>query len=1116
MAEPADLVARRSNLSPEKRRLLEARLRGHAPRLDQRHRIPRRRPGGPPVASFAQDALWILGQLDPDSLVHNRCRAFELDGPLDVTALEAALGDVLKRHEGLRTAFQASERGPLAVIDRDGGCELRAIDLSTRSAAERGSETERLIAEARDRTFDVARPPLLRATVLIRGSRDSVLIVTTHHLVTDGWSDAILLRDLSACYAARAQGESPELADLPIQYADFAAWQRGWLQGDTLARLLAYWKARLAPPLPVMELPLDRPRPPIQTSRGARHRTLVPRDRLDAMRALGSTHGASLFMTLLASFYTLLHRHTGQDDLIVGTPVAGRARVDLEPLVGCLVNTLVLRTDVSDDPAFTTLLERVRAVALGAYEHQDLPIERLVVELHPERSLGHRTLFQVMFALRNLPAEPNRLGDLALRPIEVTTDTAHFDLTLEAAERHDGLACVFEYNTDLFDATTIDRMAEHWRRLLEEIAAAPHHRLSTFEVLTPVERQRIVAEWNPPDAADRGTSLVHDAIDARAIQRPDHAAIIFGDQTLTYRDLTTRANRLAHHLRSLNVGRETIVAVLMERSADASVALTGVMKAGAAFLPLDPAYPPERLAYILDDSQASVVLADPRFAERIPAHTAAVVLMTRERWSTGSHPTSTPNVDVAPEDLAYVIYTSGSTGRPKGVLISHSAFAHHVADLSGRYPLTPADRVLHFSSLTFDTALEQIFPALTAGATVVVRGTELWSPAEFLDAIARLGITVADLPTSYWRELARGLSGTPDPTAALPIRVVTIGGEAAEPEDVRSWHATPFRSTRLWNMYGPSETTISAIWYEIPAGAGETSYRVPIGRPLAGTQAYVLDRYGNTAPIGVRGELCIGGVRVGLGYLNRPDLTAERFVPDHLGGRPGTRLYRTGDLARYRPDGVIEFLGRADHQVKVRGFRVELEEIEAVLLQYPAVRQAVASLRASAAGEVEVVAYLTGSLERSALVDAVHARRALPDYMVPPVFVVLDQMPMTAGGKVDRRALPPPDFSASRESRAAGPRTPIEAEMAEVWRGVLGRDGIGIHDNFFDLGGHSLLATRLMARLHATFGVDLPLRNLFEAPSIAALAERVQAAQLTTGRQARSGDQRQKRREIEL
>jgi len=1060
--------------------------------------------------SFAQQRLWFLDQLEPGSASYNLPEAVRLTGALNVGALERALNEIVRRHEALRTTFTLTADGrPLQVIAPALTLALAVTDLSALPAPQREAEATRLATAEAQRPFDLAAGPLVRAGLLRLAAAEHILLLTLHHIVGDDWSSSVLTQELAALYDAFSHGRPSPLPDLRLQYADFAAWQRGWLQGEVLETQLGYWRRQLAGAPPVLELPTDRPRPAVQTFNGAYQSFTLPASLTRQLKAFTQREGATLFMTLLAAFDALVQRYSGQTDFTIGTPIANRNRADIEGLIGFFVNTLVMRGDFADTPTFRQALRRGREAALGAYAHQDVPFEKLVDALQPRRDLSRPPLFQVMFILQTA-ARPRGavtpVPGLTLEPLVVHMGTSNFDLTLALEQTGAGLSGAIEYNADLFDEATIARLARHFRALLAGALADPDQPVAALPLLSDSERRQILVDWNATAADFPRDRCVHHLFEVQAARQPDALAVVeAAGAALTYAELDRRAEQLAHHLRGLGVGPETLVGLAVERSPEMLVGLLGILKAGGAYLPLDPAYPPERLAFMLQDSGTRLVLTQSRFAALLPA-SAAQTLRLDADWPTIAQTPATDSwPQTTPDSLAYVIYTSGSTGTPKGVAVTHGNLVNHNLAVVAAFGLSPADRVLQFATLNFDTAAEEIFPTWAAGATLVLRPAgPPPSGAELRQLSADRGLTVLDLPTAYWHAWVGELelSGAQLPES---LRLVVVGGEAALAERLVAWRRRAGGRVRWLNTYGPTEGTIIASLYE-PREPGLDGRAIPIGRPIANAQLYILDARQQPVPVGVVGELHIGGRGVARGYLNRPELTAEKFIElalddgrriedEAADGRPPSpvqRLYRTGDLARFRPDGNVEFLGRGDEQVKVRGFRIELGEVESALLAHPAVKQAAVLARGRAEKQL-VACVVPADGEGAALPEQLraHLQARLPEYMRPTAFVVLDQLPLTPNAKVDRRALAARVAEAAPDSSApagqTAPRNPTEETLAAVWAQVLGLPRVGVHANFFELGGDSILSIQVIARA-AQAGLRLTPRQLFEHPTVAGLA----------------------------
>jgi len=1044
--------------------------------------------------SFAQQRLWFIDQLEPGGSVYNFPAAVRLKGPLNVAALKQSLDEIVKRHEALRTTFAIVDGRPVQVIAPLLTLALPIVDLRELPEPERESEVQRLATNEAQRPFDLAEGPLVRTTVLRLGENEHVGLLTMHHIVSDGWSTGILIREMAVLYDAFCSDRPASLPELPIQYADFAHWQRIWLDGEVLDTQLTYWKQQLLGAPALLELPADHPRPAVQTFRGAHQSILLPKTVGDGLKALSRQEGVTLFMTLLAAFTILLHGYTNQDDLVVGTPTANRNRLEIEGLIGFFVNTLVLRTNLSDNPSFRDLLRRVREVCLGAYAHQDLPFERLVEELHPTRDLSRNPLFQVMFVLQNASLQAVELPGLSLSPVEVDTGTTHFDLTLHIVDTEQGLVGTLAYNTDLFEAVTITRMLGHFRTLLEAVAATPERRVSDLPLLSEAERQQLLVNWNDTGVDCLKDLCIHQLFEAQVERTPGAIAVVLEDQHLTYDELNRQANQLANHLRLLGVGPEVPVAICLKHSVEMVVGLLGILKAGGVYVPLDPAYPKERLAFMLEDAEVPVIVTQEALLAGLPEHHAKVVCLDSDSEAVTQKSAENPICLAMPENLAYVIYTSGSTGQPKGVFVSHGSTAEHCLNVQRHYKLDASDRVLQFASMSFDLSLEQILPTLIVGATLVLMSTDVWHTTEFHKKGSEFRLTVLNIPTGYWQELAREWADLSELVPSIQPRVFIVGGDTMLPEFLELWHRTPMSSIRLINAYGPTETTITATAFDITPRLREPSalQRIPIGRPLANRETYILNRYGDPVPVGVPGELYIGGDCLARGYLKRPDLTAENFVPNPFSNEPGRRLYKTGDLARYLSDGNVEFLGRIDHQVKIRGFRIELGEIEAALRQHLAVRETVVLARENAPGGKQLVAYVVaqGESPPTASELRVFLKEKLPDYMIPAVFVPLDALPVMPNGKVNRSALPKPGRTRSEPGRTfVAPRNALELQLTSLWEEVLGIRPIGVTDNFFELGGHSLAAVRLFSLIEKRLGKKVPLATVFQGATVEHLAK---------------------------
>ncbi len=1089
-----DISERRSKLSPEKKALLDRMLRGEFSQPSELKGISARDGRSEFPLSFAQQRLWFINRLEPDSANYNIPDVYRISGRIDVPVLERVLTEIVRRHEVLRTVFVVKDGDPVQVISPAVPFVLELKELARGEASRRDEEAMRLAAEESARPFDLERGPLFRGRLMTLDAEDHILVLSFHHIVYDGWSTAVFFDEMTRLYDAFIRNQPSPLADLPIQYADYAVWQRKWMQGDILRNQLAYWKDSLAGVSGVLELQTDHPRPAIQTYRGADQELSIPFDLQQDLRQLSVREGATLFMTLAAAFQTLLHRYTGQDDILVGTPIAGRTKSETERLIGFFINTILLRTQFSGNPSFLEVLGRTRQAALGAYQHQDIPFEKLVEELHPQRDPGRTPFFQAMFVLQNAPMGLLNLSGLTLKRVNVENTTAKFDLTVSMIETPKGFQGWINYNSDLFDPPTIRRMATNFEVLLRGIARDPAARVSDLPLLGPEEKEKLLGELSGRPCLKAPDTCIQYLVEEHAGRRPDAPAVISGDETLSYRELNTRANRLAGRLCGMGAGAGSLAGICLERGAEMVVAMLAAQKAGGAYVPLDPAYPRARLEAMIEDAGLAAIVTQESSTANLPVTSVPSVFIDRDREMIAALAGENPPHVTRPSDAAYVIFTSGSTGRPKGVMISHGALVSHAMECGRIYGFRPGDRALQFASVNFDIAVEQIFAPLAAGICVVVRGAEIWTVHEFVRELVKQEITVASLPNAYWRQIVDTLAGGEQDFEGLRLRVMMTGGEQMLTEGVRRWYRSPFRNVRLLNGYGPTETTVMPLAFECSREMAEREGgppAVPIGRPLRNRVIYVLDRYGNPAPLGAAGELYIGGPTLARGYVNRPELTAEKFISDPFDTDGGGRLYRTGDLVRFGQDGNVMFLGRADEQVKVRGFRIELGEIEEVMKHHPGVRDAVVMARDDGHGDKRIIAYYTsrdtGQDGHQEIRSFLQVR--LPDYMVPSAFVALEQFPLTPNGKLDRKALPEPAFERRGPgAEALRPRDALEMRLALIWEHLLGKDQVGIRDNFFDLGGHSLLAVRLFGEVEKLTGKRLPLATLFQAPTIEQLA----------------------------
>lgn len=1078
------LAERIARLTPDKREAFAAALAAQGIELS-RLPIVATPADGPLPLSLAQQRLWFLYRLDPASSAYNMPAALRLRGTLDVVALQRSFDQLLQRHAILRSTFHETDGQAHQVVHAAKPMLLTRVDMSQGDHSDRPLRLQRLIDTETNRTFDLHQTPM-RGMLVTLGDSEHVLILTVQHIVADGWSLGILVKELAAFYSAAVHGHAAQLAALPIQYHDYALWQQTSLSDSALAPQLSYWREHLAGEQPLLELPTDAPRQKHASGRGARHYVTVDAALCQGLRQLAKTSGTTLFTVLLSAFNVLLYRLSGQTDLRVGVPVANRTRVETEGLIGCFINTLVMRCEVNGRLSFSELLARVNETRRKALEYQELPFERLVQALEPERQLSHSPLFQVMFNLIDDQA-PRRLQlpGLQIEEIEREQMTAQFDLVLNVVERHDQLDVCFTYNSDLFDHATVVGHGRSFATLLQGLVHAPQQRISQLPIRTAQAQQQVLADCQASLALAPLPELVHLRLAAQAAKTPDSIALIHDEQHWSYAQLQRQAQRISHQLLALNLPAEARIGLCLPRGLDIVAAVFGVLNAGLAFVPLDPQFPAERLAHMLDDADIRLVLVDPSTAQAMAPYSRACLDIT----ALGSAPTTLAAAPVHREQLAYVIYTSGSTGKPKGVAVTHRSLAGYTEVARAYYGVSAEDRVLQFSTFNFDGFVDQLFPPLVCGASLVVRGPELWDSREFHARLYRHGITVAAcLTTAYWFQLAQDFALEPaDAYGAL--RLVSVGGEAMPPMGLEAWRKAGLAHVRLLNIYGPTEITVVSSIQDCTEllATDPLPLQMPIGAPLRGRAYYLLDRDDNLAPDGVPGELCIGGELLSRGYHDVPALSAERFCPDPFGA-PGSRLYRTGDRVRRLPNGTYEYLGRIDQQVKLRGFRIELGEIESRLQSHPQVRQALVIVREDRPGDRRLVAYVIHHAEPLAgavLRDYLSAH--LPDYMVPSAFVTLEHMPLTPGGKLNRAALPAPDYSV-RTMAQRGPQTEPERQLLAIWQDVLGLEAIDVDDNFFALGGHSLLAAQLITRIRLKLNLELPLRALFEMPTIAQLA----------------------------
>ncbi|HVO61623.1 MAG TPA: amino acid adenylation domain-containing protein [Terriglobales bacterium] len=1056
--------------------------------LAQRSRaIPRRAGSEPCALSFSQQRWWFLNQWAPGTADHLSL-ILRLKGTLKRKALELSLKRLIERHEILRTTYRLVDDSPVQVVSPTIEVPLSFASFSELPQPQRDSEAQKFLDQQLRHPFDLSNEPPLRATLLQYAPEDHALLLVMHHIASDGWSRGILLRELEAAYQAYAAGQEPAFADVHVQYSDFSVWQRGQFANGELEEQLSYWKERLAAAPALLQLPTDHPRPTIPSLQEGVHTRVLPQNVVSYIQALGQAEGTTLFMTLLAGFQALLYRYSGQEDIVVGAPVAGRDHPDLDGVIGCFINMVPFRSQVDGNSTFRKFLAQVRQTALEAEERQDVPFEKLVEELEGARDMGRAPIFQAVLALENLLRAP-QLPGLDVQLHEVETRSAFHDLSLFAAQQSDGLRLRFEYRTDLFTSGAIERMADHFTNMLAAIVADPDRTINSLPMLTQEERQQLLQSWNEQREYPV-QRCVHQLFEEQAARVPGNTALVFESQRMTYAELNARSNQLACYLRRVGVGPDVLVGLLMQRSLDLVISILAILKAGGAYLPLDPSYPKERLAFMIEDARPPVVITQYDLKENLPNINGQVLALDAE-WPEIERESAAKLVCAArPENLAYVIYTSGSTGRPKGCQITHANVVRLFVATQDWFQFDEHDVWTMFHSCAFDFSVWELWGALIyGGKLVIVPSLVSRSPEDFYQLLEEEKVTVLNQTPSSFRQLIRVEENTVG-ASRLQLRYVIFGGEALDVQSLKPWFARHGdKKPRLINMYGITETTVHVTYR--PLSLQDTLAGSVIGRPIPDLQLYLLDRNREPVPIGVAGEIYVGGAGVARGYLNRPELNHERFIPDVFHPGDNRRLYKSGDQARRLANGDIEYLGRIDQQVKIRGFRIELGEIESVLATHAAVREAVVQLDNGADGDCRLIAYLVPQNGQVPQQRELHAflKERLPEYMIPAAFMTIDRMPLTSNGKIDRQALPRAEFAvAERVGAFAEPRTPLEREVAASWKEVLGVERVGIHENFFEIGGHSLLATRVIISLRAKLGLNFSLRLLFENPTIAGMA----------------------------
>jgi amino acid adenylation domain-containing protein len=1073
--------------SSEKRKLFELLLKEEGVRVPLRESISRRNEESLPPLSFAQMRLWLLNQLESSS-AYNVPVVKRLVGELNYSALQKSLNEIVRRHEALRTTFSAIDGQPRQVIASAAELQLEQLDLSQLAPDEREPEARRLIEADGQRGFDLGQGPLVRALVMKLADEDHVLLIAFHHIIADGWSLGVFFNELAILYGACLRGEQSPLPDLPIQYADYAVWQRDYLQGPVLDRQLKYWKQQLSGAARLLELPTDHLRSSDQSPRGGQESFMLPTDLGQRLQALAQHEGATLFMVLLAAFQMLLSRYCGQEDILVGTPIAGRNRKETETLIGFFVNTLVMRTDLSGSPSFRQLIQRVSKIALEAYAHQDIPFQKLVEEVQPERSLSQQPLIQVFFSMPNMPGPSIEMDGLKLGPFGVRTETTQFDLMLNFFQSTHGISGIFCYRTDLFERETIRALARQFKTLLQSAADSPDKPVKRLPMLNGKQRQRIIHEWNETQGENGEPRCLHELFEEQVERSPEAIAVLHGESAVSYRELNERANRVAHWLIAQGVGPESVVGLLLDHSAALVVSLLGVLKAGAAYLPLEPQQTGERLSFMLEDAGVGVLLTREVLLDELPGYWGQALCVGREWERLAEFSAENPNAVMSEVNLAYVIYTSGSTGQPKGVMIEHRSLRNYVRWAKHEYGLAAGQETPVHSSISFDLTVTSIYGPLLSGGRLVFAAEPDAGATALTSALGRPGTYgLVKLTPAHLEMLRRSLSTM---RAGAASHCLVVGGEQLRRETAQWWREQA-PQTRLYNEYGPTEATVGCCVLEVEEAEARGAGAVAIGRPIANTRLYILDEEGQPLGVGVRGELYVGGLGLARGYLGRGDLTAERFVPDALSGCAGARLYRTGDLARYRASGVIECLGRADHQVKLRGYRIELGEIEAALGQHSAVTESIVLVKETESGDQRLVAYVVGTSDQQLEANTLRSflKAKLADYMVPSAFFVLGKLPLTSNGKVDRQTLLALVQTTDTEQGYVAPSTALEESLCGIWKEVLEVERVSVHDNFFDIGGHSLLAAQVLSRITEVFAVEISLRTMFDVPTVSGLTE---------------------------
>jgi len=1084
----SDIYSQIASLPPEKRVLFEKMLIEQGVDLARLMILPAQRTADGLPLSFSQQRLWFLHLMEPASPLYNIPTLLELHGRPDLPVLEKCFNLLIERHEVLRTTFRQNGAGAVQIIGQPFTVRIQKHD-----PAQSPDILQQIQEEARQ-PFDLSCGPLLRISLFPVGPDHYFLLLVMHHIISDNWSMGILVSEIVQSYQAFRRGEQPALAPLKIQYADFAVWQHKWLQGKTLETQLSFWRETLNGLPPLLDFPLDRPRPSYQTSNGDYLTFFIRPEIQSELNRLSRAEDVTLFMTLFAAYAVLLRRYSGEKDIAVGSPVANRNRAETEGLLGFFVNTQVLRVNFEDDPTFRSLLGRVKQASLGAQAHQDVPFEMLVEDLQPERNMSHSPLFQVMFVMNNAPLSRLELEGLDIRLTEIENKTTKFDLILNITDSDKaGLMAKLEFNTDLFDLSTMQNFIRHYQNILASVLADPGQPVSALNLFDRDELETILMKWNRSPREYKDSRLIPQLFRESAALYPEKTALKVGQEKLTYQELDQASDLLARQLLEKGLKSGDIVGLCTGRSAATLSAMLAIFKSGGVYLPLDASYPAARLQYMFDDAGAAFLMTTIEYKNLIK--TTLPPLLLPEHFSP-DRPAGKPQVKIEPGQTAYIIYTSGSTGQPKGVEISHEVIANHSLAMADYYEYTTEDNVLEFAALNFDASIEQILPPLLRGATVIMRDDDIWDSYQFAQKMREHDFTMINPPTAYWSQLAADWALKPETVPPNRLRLVIIGGDILKPEALTNWRRAGLGQTRILNAYGPTEATITATICEVPDTSGPG--RVPIGKPLPNREIYILDEHGHPVPAGLPGELYIGGSLLAKGYLNRPELTAERFVTRKLPGLPEKRLYRSGDQVRFLSDGSLDFLGRVDFQVKIRGFRIEPGEIENLLSSHPAIRENVVIAATDTSGAKRLAAYLALRPEQEAGDEDLRQflSTKLPDYMIPSIFIRLDELPKAPSGKINRRSLPAADFSSVAVSREyVAPRTKTEEELCRIVAEILNIEKVGVFDNFFLLGGHSMQATQVVSRIRESFDADLSLRRLFENPTVDGIAGAIAAVQ---------------------